>query len=205
MSSGRLRLSQCICNGVFYISNRSNVILLYSCSSGTHAQLAKSEAIWEAETPSQDHPYSTSKGKSSTAPSHTARPPGFGAFVFPLRCSPAAHPVTQHLFLILQQLPPALWGKRRARGDNQHLICLVTCLSGYRDLGHLEICLIDLGAWGLNTSPSLRAQRRDSVATTDQSAGSVHNVETDTCLFKLHIKALYPVKWPVHHIWHSQI
>lgn len=44
----------------------------------THAQvelkqLAKPEATWEAERPSQDHPDSTSMEKSSSTPSHMAR------------------------------------------------------------------------------------------------------------------------------------
>jgi len=60
-------------------------------------QLAKSEAICEAETVSQDHPRSLSTGKSSLAPSHISEIPGFDDFVLPNHCSPGAHLVTQHL------------------------------------------------------------------------------------------------------------
>lgn len=71
-------------------------------------QLAKSEAICEAETVSQDHPRSLSTGKSSSAPSHISEIPGFDDFVLPNHCSPGAHLVTQHLSPFLLQLSSAM-------------------------------------------------------------------------------------------------
>lgn len=84
-------VSECICNGIFILLTevmwyrfiRAQVQLM---------QLAKFKAMWEAETPSQDHPYSRRKRKSSSAPSQIPRPPGFSAFLFPLHCSPGAPP-----------------------------------------------------------------------------------------------------------------
>jgi len=80
-------------------------------------QLAKSEAICEAETVSQDHPRSLSTGKSSLAPSHISEIPGFDDFVLPNHCSPGAHLVTQHLSPLLLQLSSAMQSKRKAEGN----------------------------------------------------------------------------------------
>ena len=88
-------------------------------------QLAKSEAICEAETVSQDHPHSLSTGKSSSAPSHVSEIPGFDDFVLPNHCSPGAHLVTQHLSPLLLQLSSAMQSKRKAEGNFYDLVHLI--------------------------------------------------------------------------------